>query len=472
MEDFMKQWLIRGTLVPFLILPFFLIPTVGGAEELTPAQQQAVKQEVQRILGEQGYTKKGGKGSGEPPSTSGSRSVEDLYKSSRTGETKSGSTKEGSGALIYARPFVANPKAIIGGYTDIEYFNRKNDGVPSTFDQHRFVPFWYADVSDRVKVAVELEIEHGGRGTTSNGGLDIGVEFMTIDYLVNEPLNLRAGIILVPLGKFNLLHDAPLRDLTDRPLVDVSIIPAALRQAGAGIYGTFYPTQLSKLDYEIYITNGFTRDNVTGSGGVRGARFPLTGGDDNNDGKAVTGRVAFSPFLGVEIGGSGFHGMYQSSGTRDKSLTITALDWTLQRGPFELIGEAAWAWAPDNLAPGAMPSPTNGATEDMFGYYVQVNYHFLPTFLTTWAPTFFTPDTSTFTLVLRWDQMDLNTEVDGNFSANRERERLTAGLNFRPLEDSVFKIDLQYEPKAFGVSGGASVPVQDTAFVASWATYF
>ena len=29
-------------------------------------------------------------------------------------------------------------------------------------------------------------------------------------------------------------------------------------------------------------------------------------------------------------------------------LSITAIDWTLQRGPFEIIGEAAWAYARGN----------------------------------------------------------------------------------------------------------------------------
>ena len=48
---------------------------------------------------------------------------------------------EGSGKLIYARPFVASPKAILGGYYDFEYINRENDGDPSTFDAHRLVPF-------------------------------------------------------------------------------------------------------------------------------------------------------------------------------------------------------------------------------------------------------------------------------------------------------------------------------------------
>jgi len=466
----MKRLLIAGAMMAVMIVPQTQV--WADDEELTTAQQEAVKKEVQRILREQGYTG-GGMTKIDPPSTDLSKSGRSLKDLSQPRQLKKkySSTMQGSGSLIFAKPFVASPKAILGGYADIEYINRKNDGTPSTFDQHRFVPFIYGDISDRVKFAAEIEFEHTGRGGLEPGatnGLEVAIEFMTIDYLIIEPINLRAGVILLPLGKFNLLHDAPLRDLTERPMVTETIIPAALRQAGAGAYGTFYPTQLSKLDYEVYVTNGFTKDSVTGSSGVKGARF---GGDDNNDGKSVVGRVAFSPLLGIEIGGSGFYGMYNSSGTRDKSLTIAAVDWTFLRGPFELIGESAWAWAPDNAPIGSTPGPTV-VPEDMFGYYVQFNYHFLPRILTSLAPTFFRPEVSTLTAVLRWEMIDLNQDVDGNFTGARERERLTAGLNFRPLEDSVFKLDLQYSPKEIGKSGGATVPVHDTAFLASWATYF
>ncbi|MCA9472541.1 MAG: hypothetical protein KC594_10795, partial [Nitrospira sp.] len=248
----MKQWVTRGTLVPSAILMFCSITAGGlGAEELTTSQQEAVRKEVQRILQEQGYSDPSGPPpTGAPASKDKVRHLDDLYKQSRTGDSDSGSTKEGSGALIYARPFVASPKAILGGYMDFEYINRK--GSSPNFDQHRLVPFIYGDVSDNVKFAAEIEFEHGGVGD------ELKIEFAVIDYLVNEPFNLRAGIILLPVGKFNLLHDSPLRDLTDRPLVDQRIIPTTLHQPGAGIYGTFYPTSLSQINYEIYVTSGFT----------------------------------------------------------------------------------------------------------------------------------------------------------------------------------------------------------------------
>ena len=78
------------------------------------------------------------------------------------------------------------------------------------------MPFIYADITEHVKFASEIEIEHGIRGA---GEIEISLEFAHIDYLVNEPFNIRAGILLIPIGKFNLLHDSPLNDLTDRPLV-------------------------------------------------------------------------------------------------------------------------------------------------------------------------------------------------------------------------------------------------------------
>src|SRR2546425_600472 len=274
----------------------------------------------------------------------------------------------GGGKSIYAKPFVSSPKATVGGYMDLQYrlFNSSNStgvGQPgtgagsSTFDQQRFVPFFYADVTDRIKVASELEIEHGIRSKSNDGsGIEVSLEFATIDYLMREPINFRAGIVLLPVGKFNLLHDSPLNDLSDRPLVATAIIPSTLSETGAGFYGTFYPTRLSKLDYELYVTQGFNgyRTNgtpvITAENGLRSARQRVAStaddGLDNNNGKAAVGRVAFSPILGIEIGGSGYFGSYDPASKRP--LAILAAGWTFHPGPFELIREAARAYVRAN----------------------------------------------------------------------------------------------------------------------------
>ena len=409
-------------------------------------------------------------------------------KETKEGEKPSAYTFSGAGGgkSIYAKPFVSSPKATVGGYMDLQYrlFNSSNStgvGQPGTgrgsssFDQQRFVPFFYSDITDRLKVASEVEIEHGIRSKSAqadSGGIEVSLEFATIDYLLREPINFRTGIILLPVGKFNLLHDSPLNDLSDRPLVDTAIIPSTLSEAGAGFYGTLYPTRLSKLDYELYVTQGFNgyRTNgtpvITADAGLRAARQRVSTVDDgldNNNGKSVVGRLAFSPVLGVEFGGSGYFGSYDPASKRP--LSIWAADWTFQRGPFELIGEAAWVYARDNNRnlDGTFAFDANGRPlpRRMDGYYVQGNYHFLPQFLRRWAPSYFT-EASTFTSVVRWDNINTNSEL-----ADTARQRLTLGLNFRPIEDTVFKADYQ-----FNFEDGKNNRIRNDGLVLSVATYF
>src|SRR2546426_1283333 len=417
-------------------------------------------------------------------------------KEKKEGEQPLGFGSSGSGKLIYAKPFLSSPRTTVGGYMDLQYrlFNSSKStgiGQPSTgngsssFDQQRFVPFFYSDITDRLKVAAELEIEHGVRSKSNEGsGIEVSLEFATIDYLVHEKLNFRAGIILLPVGKFNLLHDSPLNDFSVRPLVATALIPSTLSETGAGFYGTFYPTRLSKLDYELYATQGFNGYRtvggiptpvITAGAGLRDARQRVStaeDGLDNNNGKAAVGRVVFSPILGIEVGGSGYFGTYDPASKRP--LAIWAADWTFQRGPFELIGEAAWVYARDNnrnldgtfacenpptfscAAPGSRPLPRR-----MDGYYVQGNYHFLPQFLRRWAPSFFT-EASTFTAVVRWDQINTNSEF-----SDTKKERLTFGINFRPVEDTVFKVDYQ-----FNFEDGKNNFIRNDGLVLSVATYF
>jgi len=422
----------------------------------------------------------------------------------RKGEEKVplGFGSTGSGRLVYAKPFVAAPKAIVGGYMDIQYRSHQNgvletgdyndirggQGTTNGFDQQRFVPFIYADVTEHVKFASELEIEHGIRGA---GEIEISLEFAHLDYLVNEPFNIRAGILLIPIGKFNLLHDSPLNDLTDRPLVSQFVIPSTMSETGAGFYGTFYPGRTSKLDYELYFTTGPCGYNSDGSpraneeSGTKDTRQrkceQTADGLDINNGKAVSGRLAFSPMLGVEVAGSGYFG--NASPSSYNPLSITAIDWTLQKGPFELIGEAAWSYARGNsraipgstfgFSPGSLLTGVNTLNSFAFppqrmqGYYIQANYHFMPAFLANWSPKRF-GEGSTFTAVIRYDRVNLNMDNKGENEGNLEQ--ISFGLNYRPIEDCVFKMSYQYIPMSFNPNSGQRI--HDNAFVISAATYF
>ena len=364
------------------------------------------------------------------------------------------------------KPFLKNlgRNTYLGGYMDVEFRTTEisdrglieTPNTPAagrtdndTFRQFRFIPFIYADVSDRIKLAAELEFEFEGVGGGRAG--EVIVEFATIDFLIKDWINWRGGVILEPVGKLNLVHDTPLQDMVDRPMVSQMIIPTTLSATGMGFFGTFYPGETSKIDYEIYAVNGF--EGLDDGGGRRFSRTSGLAGSNGgfrenlNNSFDVVGRVAYSPFIGLEVAASAHTGAYDER--NDNRLTIAAFDWTYQRGPFEFVGEIARDYIErDDFARVA------GITGDMWGYYAEFRYHFMPQLLRNWAPTFFT-DESTFTAVIRHghvqteaknterDAVDIANGINTNPEVKYLRDRLTLGLNYRITEDTVFKVNYQ-----------------------------
>lgn len=383
---------------------------------------------------------------------------------------------------IGTRPFLyRGVNAAVGGYVDLE-FARDFDANTTTFTQHRFIPFIFAEISDRLHFGTEVEFEYGGPNAPTRDG-EVKVEFAALDVSLTRAVNFRAGALLSPLGKFNLIHDSPVNDLTDRPLVDNRIIPTTLTEAGAGLFGQLYPSETSVLTYEAYVVNGFnnsllaygvnaTTGAITPTMNVRSARGSMRG--DNNPAKSLVARVAFSPLLGVELGASAHTGRYGDTG--DGRLTVAALDAVVARGRWELLGELAKASLdvdPANELPRARQAflaarsdtigfgaayATAAYTTAQRGAYLQFNYHFLQGAVQGFP-------NSTFTGIVRLDHLDLDADRDGNL-----QQRLSLGLNWRPIEQSAIKIDYQWN---WLTPSGVTTSLPPTnRLVASVATYF
>lgn len=311
----------------------------------------------------------------------------------------------------------------VGGYMDLEF---RADDTGSSFDMGQFVPSISAQVSDRIHVAGEIEFEHGGAvsGDEETDG-EIEVEFATMDFRVNEKLNFRGGLILSPLGRLNLYHDAPMRDLSDRPLVDTYVIPTTLSEAGLGVFGATYPTGTLMMNYEAYVVNGFNGNAV--EGGVLNLRDGRGSAKaDNNNARSVVARVGVSPRVGTEFGVSIHTGSYDDAG--QYNLTLAALDARFSQGPWEVLGEGALA-AAEYAVDTTLTSVTT-ADARSGGFYVEGRYHFL-------AGAVRDLPRSVFTGVVRLEYVDLDREVAGH-----DRQRLVLGINFRPTEATVVKNDL------------------------------
>jgi len=335
------------------------------------------------------------------------------------------------------------PRFSVGGYASLEFKDfdegRKGGGSVGVFDQHRFIVNVSSIVHERVRFYSEIEFEgvsliasddEGQKDETARSG-ELEVEQAYMDFLIADWINVRAGALLMPFGKFNLTHDDNLRDLTDRPLVARRVIPTTWTDAGVGFFGEFTPTESSLVNYEVYVTQGLT--DFLSKRGLRDARPSFR--KDNNNNKAVIGRMGISPWPGQEVGFSGYFGKYDDLG--DHAISGGAVDWTLRAGPLELIGEYAFFDVEDVAVFGDFP-------RDLQGGYAQANLHFFPTFL---KETFLGRDfdSPTFTLVGRIGGATLDFPgTAGAADRDVDESRITVGLNYRPIEAMAFKTEFQW----------------------------
>jgi hypothetical protein len=198
-----------------------------------------------------------------------------------------------------------------------------------------------------------LTSEQAVEGTNDS---EIALEQAWLQYDVNDWLNLRAGNVLVPLGRFNINHDDNRWDIPRRTLVDrgVPVLPAeaAWSELGVGFLGNMPVGDQSEFSYQAYVVNGLsldtefeqilsTRRGDTTLNAVEAKVSPSAGtfGNDVKDAKAVTGRMALSPVIGHEVGLSGYFGQYTPDFLGKEDLWSVAADGRTGWGPFELEGE-------------------------------------------------------------------------------------------------------------------------------------
>lgn len=318
----------------------------------------------------------------------------------------------------------------VGGYFDTEFF--APEGRSAFFDPHRLILQVSSLLHERLFFNTEIEFEHGGMlgGSTADGELKIEQGYL--DFKLEDWLIFRGGVLLVPLGRLNVLHDSDFRDTTTRPLFTNIIVPSTWMEPGMGFYGTIYPNDDWEIFYEAYVLQGMT-DNLQDGQGLRRARPSLS--RDNNNSKALTARVGFSPYIGLDFGLGAYYSALDAQAQKHLGLFVADLNW--RWGPFELVGEGGIALhSPTSYRSGEQNVLLNGP---MWGYYLEGHYHLLPEFL---KGSFLGLEFSdpVFTLVGRVSQVDTDLGV---LNAN-DRMELLLGVNYRPIANTVFKLEYQW----------------------------
>jgi hypothetical protein len=327
----------------------------------------------------------------EPKPPSGQEAQEkSLPGRGKTDQGLYGTTAAGDQNARYGRGIFGDSLRI-GGYGSFRFETNDLDKLPRVgnlpvarhdsngFDIRRLVLTADVSPSERLRLYTELEFERfakleiertaipenrGGQSPIAGtrfiqevegqDGSELKLEQFWAQYNLTKNVGIRGGIILPPVGRFNILHDDDYWDIPRRTLIDRDApalpVKTAWSEAGLGLIGSS-PIGKGFINYQFYVVNGVTLDYAIeqtvavrddkakiefepeiffDSGAVNGSR-PVN---------ALTWRVGLSPRVGNEIAFSGYHGKYTPKFLQTSAYINTlGVDGKLTVGSFEAEGE-------------------------------------------------------------------------------------------------------------------------------------
>lgn len=235
----------------------------------------------------------------------------------------------------------------IGGYGELHYNNVKDDR--DEVDFHRFVLFVNHEFNDRIRLFTELELEHALADDSGKGAVELEQAYIEFD--INDSLQAKGGLFLVPVGILNETHEPPTFYGVERNSVEARIIPTTWWEAGAGINGR----NENGLSWDFAVHGGLNIDIGGGDTAIRGGRQKVA--EAVADDPATTARIRYTGISGLDVAASvqyqsdltqgndpagdasavllQTHAIFQTGGTK---LTAFYATWDIDSATFEAAG--------------------------------------------------------------------------------------------------------------------------------------
>lgn len=258
----------------------------------------------------------------------------------------------------------------ISGYMEL-HLNRPDD-APAVLDFHRFILLFNHSFTDRIRFVGEVELEHAFvEGLEAAGELEL--EQAYLDFLLRREFNLRAGMVLVPLGILNERHEPPVFHGVERTFVDTVIIPTTWFEVGAGVHGEIG----NGWRYRAYALAPLNALEFSAEEGIRAGRQKGSRADVTN--VAFTGRVEFLGFRGLQLGAGGWRGESSFAVPRlDSEVWILEADARYRINRAELRGQYAHVGISDTARLNDAIERTTGVSPNVArqlrGFYVEGAY--------------------------------------------------------------------------------------------------
>lgn len=366
---------------------------------------------------------------------------------------------------VYSRPFVAAGKLpiSIGGYIETNWQHITTGGISEKhqFQFRRMTLFVASTISTRLKFLSEIEFEDGGK--------EISVEFAALDIELHPLLNLRAGMILNPIGAFNQNHDGPKWEFIDRPISATQMLPATWSNAGFGLYGKQYNKDWM-FGYEVYLSGNF--DNSIINNKENKTFLPASKSNNSrfeniNSGRPLfTGKVAVKNSKIGEIGLSymgGIYNKFQDDGLQiddKRTAAVFAIDFNTTLPKLNTFITTEWAWIKINVP----PSFTQQYGNKQQGGFLDIVQPVLKKRMFDW-------EKATLNLACRFEYVDWNlgkfTSTGGNIA--EDIWSIVPAISFRPTTQTVLRLNYRYQQQR-DILGNP--PAKTGGFSFGFSTYF
>ncbi|MFB0938888.1 MAG: hypothetical protein QMB29_08120 [Urechidicola sp.] len=314
----------------------------------------------------------------------------------------------------------------IGGYGEINY--NQPEGDNGELDVQRLVILFGYKFNEKTQFITEIEFEHVN---------EVYVEQAFLQYSLNDNVNLRGGLMLVPMGIVNEFHEPTTFNGVERPSVDGSIIPTTWREIGIGVSGK--SNEIS-LRYQAYLFNGFA--SVNGSkvlGGKNGLRNGRQKGAKSTINKPnFSAKADYYGINGLRLGLAGYVGRTQAEDDvdmidgADVGIAMVGFDARYKYKRFAARGQFINASLTDTEAYNTLNSADLGSK--LQGWYLESSYNLLSQDKAQqlWA-------------FARYEDYDTHASVDGGLTKNNafDRNDLTFGLSYKLSQGTVVKADYQ-----------------------------
>ncbi|MCE2515835.1 MAG: hypothetical protein J4F37_12655, partial [Acidobacteria bacterium] len=315
----------------------------------------------------------------------------------------------------------------ISGYMDF-HINDAQHADP-VLDFHRFVLLISHRFSERVHFVSEIELEHAVVSPETGGELEL--EQAYVDFRIARPFNLRAGMVLAPVGIINERHEPPVFHGVERPLVETVIIPTTWFGAGAGFHGEVR----GGLRYRAYAMETLDATRFSADEGLREGR--QKGAESNARHVAGTGRIEYVGTPGLTLGASFWRGRTGFAAPRvDSGLTLAEVDGRYRVGEVGVRGLYAHAFldgtGPLNRAVQRTTGINPNVAREMRGFYLEGSWFVVPR-----------PAPREVAIFVRYENLDTQFRMPQGHQPLPAFDRAAwiAGVTYFPDPDVAVKVD-------------------------------